>query len=103
MISNSQTQRKGGKHGHQERKKDFISFILAAEEDQRLAGEFMRKRTAEDLYQFFQEKGTRTYLKNDCEDIITARNEIGRGIFPTTAEDPALMREKVTNMKRKGN
>jgi hypothetical protein len=52
---------------------DFISFILAAEKDEKLTSEFLSKKNAEDLYRFFKTKGFTGIPEGDCQDILTAR------------------------------
>jgi len=65
-----------------ERKRnDFLKFICDATEDQKLADAFFIKKTEQDLYEFFQEKGYKDIPRNDCEDILaSAKNMRGRGV-----------------------
>lgn len=58
----------------QRSKKDFIGFILAAEQDRKLATRFLSEQ--KDLYQFFQKEGFTEIPESDCTDILTARTRL---------------------------
>jgi hypothetical protein len=54
-------------------KKDFISFILAAEKDKKLTEEFFSKKNATDLHKFFQKEGFTEIEPKHCKDILKAK------------------------------
>ena len=60
---------------------DFINFIIDADKDEALVNEFMKNKTAKELYSFFQKKGYKDIPANDCEDILRAKGRmVGRHI-----------------------
>lgn len=61
---------------------DFINFLMDAEKNPKLLGEFLSKKTPTDLYRFFAEKGYEDIAANDCRDIITARKRLGGRRIP---------------------
>jgi len=57
-------------------KKDFIGFILAAEQDKKLIRRFLSTEQVPGLYDFFQKEGFTEILEPDCRDILTARSRL---------------------------
>ncbi len=59
---------------------DFVDFLRDAERDPGLLGQFLSKKTAKELYDFFfagKNKKKKMYLDipyNDCEEIIKIFN-----------------------------
>jgi hypothetical protein len=71
-------------------KKDFLSFILAAQTKEQLATGFFLKKTAKDLFKFFQDSGFTDIKQPDCRDILKARNLMQRREvqIPARGKDP---------------
>lgn len=73
----------------QSKRKDIIGFILRTTWDDRLAREFFSKRTAKDLFNFFQEEGyTDIKEKPDCVDILKFRKDNIGETIPAYGQDP---------------
>jgi hypothetical protein len=71
------------------KRKDFIGFILAAEEDEKLTKEFLSKKEVKVLYLFFKQKGfTEIREEPDCEDILTARRRLEKVTIGEIIEEP---------------
>jgi hypothetical protein len=56
-------------------KKDFIAFILAAEQDPRLTRDFISKTNATDLCSFFEKEGFTEISKDNCTDILRSKTK----------------------------
>ena len=56
-------------------KKDFIGFILAAEEDAKLAKNFLSKKNSTELHKFFHKEGFTEVSKDHCKDILKAKTK----------------------------
>jgi hypothetical protein len=61
---------------------DFINFLMDADKNPKLFGEFLSKKTPKELYRFFAEKGYEDIASNDCRDIIAARKRLGGRRIP---------------------
>ncbi len=57
-------------------KKNFIGFILAAEQDTKLLRAFLSKEKPDLLYDFFQREGFTEIDEPDCRDILAARSRL---------------------------
>jgi len=60
-------------------KGNFIDFILDAQKDQILAGEFLQQKTAKQLADFFEKHHYLGIEKDDPRKIIKAKNNFAKG------------------------
>ncbi len=76
-------------------KKDFIGFILAAEKDSKLTEDFLdfvSKKRAMELHNFFQKEGFTEVTQENCEAILRSRSlmfAIRRRPYPPLCPDDA--------------
>lgn len=69
---------------------DFIGFILDAEKDEDLTVEFLKKKTATELYDFFQKKKYLCIPFNDCKEILMARKGMAGKMLPPRGKKPPV-------------
>jgi hypothetical protein len=55
--------------------KDFIAFILAAENDPRLTKDFISKTNATELRSFFETEGFTEISENNCVNILKSKTK----------------------------
>lgn len=67
-------------------KKDFIGFILAAEENKKLFARFLDEK--KDLYKFFQGEGFTEISEESCPDILEARTRLEKMSIGELIEEP---------------
>lgn len=63
------------------KKKNFIDFILAAQQEEGLLKEFAEAKNLKKLTEFFEKKGYEI-TKKDCKKLIEAKKEIGMTEWP---------------------
>jgi hypothetical protein len=68
-------------------KKNFVDFILDAQKDQRLAGEFLQQQNADELGHFFKKHGYLGIHKDDPQKLIQAKENFGQGLNRGFGED----------------
>ncbi len=62
-------------------KKNFIDFILAAQQKEGLLKGFAKAKTLKKLTEFFEKEGYEI-TKKDCKKLIKAKKEIGMTEWP---------------------
>jgi len=68
------------------KRKDFIGFILAAEQNGNLFARFLHEK--KDLYEFFQREKFTEISKDSCTDILEARTRLEQMSIGELIEEP---------------